>query len=52
MIYQIYVDGSFVSINFSFEDAMFYIWDRGLSIIEEEEVLDENTVKIYCEDRN
>ncbi len=52
MIYQIYSNGILVSCSYSFEDAMFFIWDGDLSIIEECEDLEENVIKLYCEDKD
>lgn len=52
MIYQIYSNGVLVSISCSFEDTMFFIWDGELSIIEEYEDLEENVIKLYCEDKD
>ena len=52
MIYQIYSNGILVSCSYSFEDAMFFILDGEISIIKECEDLEENVIKLYCEDKD
>ena len=48
MVYEIYVGNNLQQTLLSIEDTMYYIIDTGLSIVDEYEDLDNNTVKITC----
>ncbi len=49
MIYEIYVGNNLLTTELSIEDVMYYIIINGLSIIDENEDLDNNTIQINCE---
>ena len=49
MVYEIYVGNNLHVIELSIEDVMHYIIENGLSIIDENEDLDNNTIQINCE---
>ena len=51
MQYIIYINGKYPTGLFSIEDVIAYIIDNDLSIIEENEDYDENTVQIYCKEK-
>lgn len=49
MIYEIYVGNNLHTTELSIEDVMYYIIINGLSIIDENEDLDNNPIQINCE---
>ena len=49
MTYEVYVNGKLEISVLSIEDLMYYINVNGLSIIEENEDLENNVVTIDCE---
>lgn len=49
MIYEIYVGNNLRTTELSIEDVMYYIIENDLSIIDENEDLDTNTIQINCE---
>lgn len=50
MIYEVYVNGKKEISVLSIEDLMYYINVNNLSIIEENEDLENNTITIDCEE--
>lgn len=48
MVYEIYVGNNLFKTLLSIEDTMYYIIDNGLSIVDEYEDLDNNCIKITC----
>lgn len=50
MSYEVYVNGKLEISVLSIEDLMYYIQVNGLSIIEENEDLENNVVTIDCEE--
>ena len=48
MVYEIYVGNNLQQTLLSIEDTMYYIIDAGLSIVDEDEDLENNVVKITC----
>lgn len=49
MVYEIYVGNNLHTTELGIEDVMYYIIINGLSIIDENEDLDNNTIQINCE---
>lgn len=50
MKYEVYVNGKMVISVLSIEDLMYYIITNGLSILEENEDLENNVITIDCEE--
>lgn len=50
MVYEVYVNGKLAVSVLSIEDLMYYVNVNGLSIIEENEDLENNVVTIDCEE--
>ena len=50
MAYEVYVNGEMVICVLSIEDLMYYIITNCLSIIEENEDLENNVITIDCEE--
>lgn len=50
MSYEVYVNGKMEISVLSIEDLMYYINVNGLSIIEENEDLENNSITIDCEE--
>ena len=49
MTYEIYVGNNLHVTELSIEDVMVYIIENGLSIVDENEDLEANTIQINCE---
>lgn len=50
MVYEVYVNGKKLASVLSIEDLMYYINVNDLSIIEENEDLENNVITIDCEE--